>query len=69
MLIYKIVRHIIILGTTPNYNLICTFPSENGYIDVVLTWKGDGFTKVPRFKLKPGAPTKASLSIAPENKT
>jgi hypothetical protein len=69
MLICKIARHIIILGTTFNCNLICTFPSGNGYIDVVLTWKGGGFAKVRRFKFDPEAPTKASLTIDPENET
>jgi hypothetical protein len=67
MLIYKIVRHIIVIGSTPNYNLICTFPSGNRYIDIVLTWKNDGSTKVRRFKLDSQAPTKVSLTIAPKN--
>jgi hypothetical protein len=69
MLIYKIVRHIIILGTTHNYDLICTFPEGNGCFDVLLTWKNDGFTKVQSFKLDPEAPTKVSLTIATKNET
>jgi hypothetical protein len=68
MLIYKIARHII-LGATPNCNLACKFPSGNGYIDVVLTWEDDGFTKIRRFKLDPEAPTKVSLIIAPKIET
>jgi hypothetical protein len=58
-----------ILGTTSDYNFICTFPSGNGYIDVVLTWKDDRSTKAQRFKLNPETSTKASLTIAFENET
>jgi hypothetical protein len=65
MLIYKIVRRIICSAS--NCNFICIFPSGNGYINVVLDLEDDGF-KVRRFKLDPEAPTKASLTLAPENK-
>jgi hypothetical protein len=62
ILIYKIVRHIILGTTTPNGNFICTFPSGNGYIDVVFTWKDDEIKKVERFQLDPGAPKEVLLT-------
>jgi hypothetical protein len=58
MLIYKIARHIIILHSTYDCDLICTFSEGNRYVDVILTWEGKEFTKVQKFKLDPKTSTK-----------
>jgi hypothetical protein len=60
MLIYGIVRVIVEHDSIPT--LSCTFPKGNKYIDVELTWSGDGFTKVWKIKLDPGAPKEVSLT-------
>jgi hypothetical protein len=50
-------------------NLSFTFPSGNGYIDVVLAWLDGGFREVWKIKLDPEASTKIPLTMAPKNET
>jgi hypothetical protein len=79
MLIYGIVRHIITMSSFYPYNVSCTFPAGDRYIDIILTAGDNVFAKASRLQLDSGAPKevmlasrvfkKVSLDTTPENRT
>jgi hypothetical protein len=62
MLIYKIARHIIIT-TSLNWDVTCTFPEGNGTIIASVSNYPHELLHVQRVELDPEAPKQAQLTI------